>query len=111
MKAKTLSTAISVKAPIRRYFAVVSMVISTLVSWRCCTLLAAGAAEIGLHPGMWRLKDVRHRTDGDDLTRCQCGDAVADGVQTVEVVRDHEHRQAKGLLQRLDQRVELRCGD
>ena len=39
------------------------------------------------------------------------GDAVADRVQAVEIVRHHEHGKAQRALQRLDQRVEFAAGD
>ena len=37
----------------------------------------------------------------------QCCDAVADGGERVEIVRDHEDGEAKRPLQRSDQRVEF----
>ena len=57
------------------------------------------------------MKHLVHRSDGDDLTGCQRRDAIADGVQAVEVVRHHEHCQAERLLQCLDQRIEFGGSD
>jgi len=53
------------------------------------------------------LKQLAHRSDGDDLAVRQCRDAVADGIQAGEVVGDHEHRQPQSFLQCLDQRIEI----
>ena len=63
--------------------------------------------KIGPHPGMRRLKQFAHRSDGDDLAVRQCRDAVADGIQAGEIVRDHEHRQSQCFLQCLDQHIEI----
>ena len=49
--------------------------------------------------------------DRHHLAVGQRGDAVADRVQAVEVVGDHEHGEPERLLQRPDQRVEVAGGD
>ena len=67
--------------------------------------------KIGPHPGMLGLKQVAHRSDGDDLAVGQRRDAIADGIQAGEVMGDHEHRQPQRFLQCLDQGVEIACGD
>ena len=51
------------------------------------------------------------RTGGDDAAFGQHRDAVADRVQAVEIVGDHEHRQAQRPLQRADQLVEFGGAD
>src|SRR5438445_365952 len=42
---------------------------------------------------MLGLKQVAHRSDGDDLAVRQRRDAITDGVEAGKVVGDHEHRQ------------------
>ena len=52
----------------------------------------------------------RDRTLDDDLAVGEHCDAVANGVEAVEIVGDHQHREAERLLQCLDQRIEFaRC--
>jgi hypothetical protein len=56
---------------------------------------------------MIALKQVAHRPDRDNLAVGQRGDAIADRVETGEIMGDHEHGQTERLLQRLDQRIEI----
>src|SRR3954470_13798032 len=65
--------------------------------------LCPGAVEIGSHPGMFRCQDRRQRPDGGDLAVGKGCDPVADGGERVEVMRDHEDREAECSLQRPDQ--------
>src|SRR5579864_3163462 len=71
----------------------------------------APAAEVGLHPGMLAGEHRRHRTTDHDLAVSEHRDAVANLIETVEVMGDHEDREAKSLLQGLDQSVEIGGGD
>src|SRR6266436_8130700 len=52
--------------------------------------LGALAVKIGPHPGMLGLKQLAHRSDGDDLAVRQGRDAIADGIEAGEVMGDHE---------------------
>jgi len=51
------------------------------------------------------------RTGRDHAPFGQDRDAVADRVQAVEVVGNHEHAQAQGLLERADELVEFGGAD
>ena len=51
------------------------------------------------------------RTGSDDAAFRENRDAVANRVQTVEIVGDHENAQAQRTLQRPDQFVELSGAD
>ena len=67
--------------------------------------------EIGLHPRVVRLQHRRNRTHGRYLAVGQDCDAVADAVQALEVVGDHEDGEPQRLLQRSDQAFELASRD
>ena len=67
--------------------------------------------EIGAQPGVIGGQHLLDVTGGDDLAVGERGDAVADGIEAVEVVGDHEHRQAERLLQRRDELVEFGRAD
>ena len=53
----------------------------------------------------------RHRSFSHHLAVGKRRDAVADGIEAVEIVGDHEDGEAKGLLQSSDQRVEVLSRD
>jgi hypothetical protein len=67
--------------------------------------------EIGFDPRMLGTKQIVHWTNGDDFALAERGDAVANNVQAGEIVRDHEYRQPKRLVQRLDKGIEVARGD
>src|SRR6516165_6650512 len=72
-----------------------------------CRIASALALEIGLHP--WMLGG-EHSCDGtfsDNFTISEGGDAVADCVETIEIVSHHKDGQAERLLKCLDKRVEV----
>ena len=51
---------------------------------------------------MLALQHAFNRSRRNDAAIGECGDAIADRVKTVEIVGNHENRQAKGSLQRPD---------
>src|ERR1700690_3210516 len=72
--------------------------------------LAAGAAlavKIGLDPRIFGTQQLRDGSDRDHPPLPQYGDAIADGVEAVEIVGDHENGEAKRVLQGGDEIVEL----
>src|SRR5690242_8287859 len=69
--------------------------------------LRTRAVEISPHPGMIGLEDIGQRPERRDPAVGERRDAVADGGQRIEVMRDHEDGEAQRALQRPDQRVEL----
>ena len=65
------------------------------------------AVEIGFEPRIVGTQEFFDFPDGDDLAVAEHRDPVADGEQAVEIVRDHEHREAERFLQRGDEIVEI----
>ena len=66
--------------------------------------------EISLYPWMWIVDDALQRIDlhvsvDDDP------DTIAGTEDTVQIVRDHNHGQAKLLLEIQHQLVEFGCAD
>ena len=66
----------------------------------------APTAEIGSDPRMLGGSDRLHRSLSHDLAVGQRRNAVAGGIQAVEVVGDHEYGDAERMLQRADEHVE-----
>src|SRR5215472_4504129 len=98
----------SMNSPIRAWRARVS--IELLVS--CADLpvsqhRTALSLEVGLHPGMIAFEHGFNGSFGYDLAVGQRGDAVARVVETLQIVRHHEHCQTQRLLQGADQLVEV----
>src|SRR3546814_2443921 len=56
---------------------------------------AARPQKIAPDPGVIGSFEISDRRDGNDCPVCKDGDAVADGIERVEIVRDDEHRQAQ----------------
>src|SRR5665213_667102 len=56
------------------------------------------AMKVGPPPRVIRTKQLGHRPNGNNLAVGQCGDAIADGVQAGEIVRDHEDRQPERVM-------------
>ena len=54
---------------------------------------------------------LRYRADGNHLTLGERGDAVANRIQALQVMRDHEHGETQRLLQGADQLIEIAGGD
>src|SRR5574337_3072 len=119
---KAPTTAAKVKAPIRTKLARVS--ISSPLHGRAAGReapsgrpLSPGARhaplpmEIGFEPWIVGTQEFFNLSNGDDLAMAQHRDAVADGEQAVEVVGDHEDGEAKRLLQRGDEVVEIASRD
>jgi hypothetical protein len=75
------------------------------------SLPPAFAAEVGFEPRMLGREHGLDRAGGDHAALRQHGDAIADRVQAVEVMGDHEHAQSQRALQRADQFVELGGAD
>src|SRR3546814_1931212 len=72
---------------------------------------AARPQKIAPDPGVIGSFEISDRRDGNDCPVCKDGDAVADGIERVEIVRDDEHRQAQRVAQRADEVVELAGAD
>src|SRR3546814_20265506 len=53
---------------------------------------AARPQKIAPDPGVIGSFEISDRRDGNDCPVCKDGDAVADGIERVEIVRDDEHR-------------------
>src|SRR5260370_6180340 len=87
----------------------VSMSLTLILFW--LQHLEALAVEIGFDPRMLGTKQIVHCTNGDDFALAERGDAIANNIQTGEIVRDHEYRQPKRLVQLLDNGVEVARGD
>src|SRR5258708_22429694 len=97
------------KAPTMIKGARVSMSLTLILFW--LQHLEALAVEIGFDPRMVGTKQIVHWTNGDDSALAERGDAVANNIQAGEIVRDHERRQTKRLVQRLDKGIEVARGD
>src|SRR5690606_17509148 len=69
-------------------------------------IAAARAVEILLDPRMVQRQQLGNGADRDDTLVGEHGDAVADGVERVQIVRDQKHRQPERLLERGSEFVE-----
>src|SRR5688500_8461806 len=66
--------------------------------------------EVFLDPRVIELQQLVYRTYHDTLVE-QHGDAITSRIKAVQIVGDHENRDAKALVQALDQLVVVRSAD
>ena len=67
----------------------------------------AGVVKIGSDPGVLRTDELLDRSHLDDFPVGESGDAIADSVQAVQIMRHHKDGEAERLLQGRNQRVEV----
>src|SRR3954469_9715920 len=101
------------KAPMMTWWALVSIALAVLSRVRrrvrhrrMFGRASARSLEIFLHPRLVEALDLVERIGNQHALLRDHGDAIADRVQRIEIVRDQEHREAKALAQRQDQLIE-----